>query len=99
MAHPENAAEPVEVVAVGPPLQVRAAPAAPVPGVMARWMVSPATGTGLPPRSSTATVGCPENALPPVAPDGALVKPTWAAGPTAMSKGELVVVRLGAAGA
>ncbi len=59
----------------------------PVPWAIASLTDEP--GTGFPPRSSTATTGCPEKAVPPLAPDGEVTQTTWAAVPTPTVNGSL----------
>ncbi len=62
------------------------APPVPVAGLIPKVTLLPSVVTVLPPASSTATTGWVVNAVPPAAPDGGVVNPSFAAEPTLMVK-------------
>src|SRR6185369_8619736 len=84
IAQPLNAATPATAGRESPPVQVRVAPAAPVPAAIARLTGSTAVETVLPPASWTATTGWTVHAEPAVPPPGWVTNASFAAGPTAI---------------
>ena len=72
-----------EAAALGLAVQVRVAPAG---VVMVRVTEAALVVTVLPPASWTATTGWVANAMPPVEPEGLVVKASLVAGPTVMVK-------------
>ncbi len=82
---------PPDVAADG---QVRVAPGAPVPGLMARLTVPDAVGTRFPAASSTATTGWVPNDWAAWAPVGLVVKTSCEASPELTVKLPLPVVNV-----
>jgi hypothetical protein len=76
-----NAATP-EDAGKGFVVHVRAAPAVPVPLVIASCIEAELLVTVFPPASSTVTTGCVDHAVPPVPPPGCVVKTNCAPVPT-----------------
>src|SRR5579871_3925740 len=87
MAQPAKSAAPL---VAGAGLEAQLSVPAPVPGVIERAMEAVSVLIWLPPASSMATIGWVAQAVPPVPPPGAVVKASWAGGPSVTEKAVLV---------